>query len=137
MVNVTILGQRISIVAGGVPANKGKMFMKRVPHNAEHPSFAQAQARLALSEYGVNNLTGQNGTVVLPDGKIVSRPAYMVMTQYPHTGVGAFGGMTADQRAAMRHEMAAASIKMQRTRLESMRASIRGPTGARMPSIPM
>lgn len=120
------------------PSTKKRNFLRKVTFRAEHPSVAQASARLALSEYATSNLYGRTGTVVLPDGRVISQGAYTVMTQYPHTGVGAFGGMTPDQRAAMRHELAPASINKQRQRLERMRAVARVPArGPGFPAIPM
>lgn len=120
------------------PSTKKKNFLRKVTFRAEHPSVAQAQARLALSEYASANLYGRTGTVVLPDGRVISQGAYTVMTQYPHTGVGAFGGIRPEDRAAMRHELAPASINKQRQRLERMRVTARVPTrGPGFPAIPM
>lgn len=128
--------REVSIVRSH-PATKKKNFMRKVTFRAEHPSVAQAQARLALSEYATANLYGRTGTVVLPDGRVISQGAYTVKTQYPHAGVGAFGGMRPEERAAMHHEMASSSISKQRSRLEKMRgarAPVRGPG---FPAIPM
>lgn len=137
MVKFNIMDPRDVSIVRGHPSTKKHNFLRKVSFRAEHPSYAQAQARLALSEYASSNLYGRTGTVVLPDGRVISQGAYLVMTNYPHTGVGAFGGMTADQRAAQRHELAPASINKQRARLEQMRSGIRGPTGARLPSVPL
>lgn len=120
------------------PATKKRNFLRKVTFRAEHPSAAQAAARLSLSEYATANLYGRVGTVVLPDGRVISQGAYTVMTQYPHTGVGAFGGMRPEDRAAMRHELAPASIAKQRQRLERMRVVGRAPArGPAFPAIPM
>ena len=139
MVKINIMDPRDVSVVRGHPSTKKHNFLRKVTFRAEHPSVAQAQARLSLSEFATSNLYGKTGTVALPDGRVVSLGAYTVMTQYPHTGVGAFGGMTTDQRASMRHELAPASINKQRQRLERMRGVARagrGPAGG-FPTIPL
>lgn len=118
------------------PATKKRNFLRKVTFRAEHPSIAQAQARLSLSEFATSNLYGKTGTVVLPDGRVISLGAYTVMTMYPHTGAGVFGGMTAEARAAMRHELAPASINKQRQRLERMRVVARVPARGPVPGFP-
>ncbi len=135
MVRFNIMDPRDVSVVSGHPSTKKHNFLRKVSFRAEHPSIAQAEARLALSEFASSHLYGKTGTVALPDGRVVSLGAYTVMTQYPHTGVGAFGGMTPDQRASMKHELAPASINKQRQRLERMRAGSRGGRG--LPTIPM
>lgn len=140
MVKINIMDPRDVSIVRSHPSTKKHNFLRKVTFRAEHPSVAQAQARLALSEFATSNLYGKTGTVALPDGRVVSIGAYTVMTQYPHTGVGAFGGMSPDQRAAMRHELAPNSINKQRQRLERMRvgagAGGRGPAGG-FPRIPL
>ena len=138
MVKINIMDPRDVSIVRSHPSTKKHNFLRKVTFRAEHPSVAQAQARLALSEFATTNLYGKTGTVALPDGRVVSVGAYTVMTQYPHTGVGAFGGMSPDQRASMRHELAPASINKQRQRLERMRTVTRGrgPAGG-FPSIPL
>lgn len=127
---------RVSIVRGH-PSTRKTNFMRKVSFRAEHPSAAQAEARLALSQYATANLYGRTGTVVLPDGRVISIGAYTMQTQYPHRGQGAFGGSTPEQRASMRHELAPGSIQKQQARLERMRAPSRVGRGAGFPSIPM
>jgi len=128
--------QDVSIVRGH-PSTKKHNFLRKVSFRAEHPSVAQAEARLALSQFATQNLYGRTGTVVLPDGRVISLGAYTVQTQYPHKGQGAFGGMTNEQRASMRHELASGSIQKQQDRLSRMRAPGRVGRGAGFPSIPM
>lgn len=128
MVKFNIMDPRDVSIVRSHPATKKHNFLRKVTFRAEHPSAAQAEARLALSEFATTNLYGRTGTVALPDGRVISLGAYTVMTSYPHKGQGAFGGLTADQRAAMRHELAPASINKQRQRLERMR------TAGRLPS---
>jgi hypothetical protein len=70
----------------------------------------QIKARASLAEFGYG-LFGHKGTVALPDGRRISTPAYEVMTTYPHKGAGAFGGLSREERARKRHEVAAASIE--------------------------
>jgi hypothetical protein len=70
----------------------------------------QLKARASLAEFAYG-LFGRTGTVTLPDGRRISTPAYEVMTKYPHRGVGAFGGLSREERARKRHEIAAASIE--------------------------
>lgn len=135
MVKFNIMDPRDVSIVRSHPSTKKHNFLRKVSFRAEHPSVAQAEARLSLSEFASSHLYGKTGTVVLPDGRVISVGAYTVMTQYPHTGQGAFGGMTSDQRAAMRHELAPASINKQRVRLERMRAGSRGGRG--LPTIPM
>jgi hypothetical protein len=104
------------------------MFFKKVPYTAEHPSPAQAAARAALAEFAYNNLYGMTGSTTLPDGRRISNGAYYVMTRYPNTGAGVFGGITPQQRAAVRHEAASRSIERLRARaaeLSGSRAMVR------------
>ncbi len=139
MVKINIMEPRDVSVVRGHPSTKKHNFLRKVTFRAEHPSIAQAQARLALSEFATSNLYGKTGTVVLPDGRVISLGAYTVQTQYPHRGAGVFGGMSAEQRAAMKHELAPGSIAKQRARLEQMRVPARigrGPVGG-FPAIPM
>jgi hypothetical protein len=70
----------------------------------------QLKARAALAEFGYAQY-GKKGTVTLPDGRRISAPAYEVMTKYPHKGVGAFGGLSKEERGRIRHEAARASIE--------------------------
>ncbi len=139
MVKFNVMDPREVSIVRSHPSTKKHNFLRKVTFRAEHPSVAQAQARLSLSEFATSNLYGKTGTVALPDGRVISLGAYTIMTTYPHTGVGAFGGMTPDQRASMRHELAPASINKQRQRLERMRGVARagrGPVGG-FPTIPM
>jgi len=127
----------LSIVRGH-PSTKKKNFLRKVPITADLPTAAQAEARLALSKFATSNLYGITGTVVLPDGRRISQGAYTVMTRYPHMGMGVFGGMSPEQRASMRHELAPASISKQEARLQRMRGGMRGAAPAgRFPVIPM
>jgi hypothetical protein len=71
---------------------------------------AQLKARASLAEFAYG-LYGKKGTVTLPDGRRISAPAYEVMTKYPHKGVGAFGGLSREERARIRHELASANIE--------------------------
>jgi len=119
----TVLGKQVSIVAGGNPQNGGKMFFKKVPYTAEHPSPAQAAARAAMAEFAYNNLYGMTGSTTLPDGRRISNGAYYVMTRYPNTGAGVFGGITPQQRAAVRHEAASRSIERLRARAAELSGS--------------
>lgn len=133
MVRFNIMDPRDVSIVRGHPSTKKHNFLRKVSFRAENPSAAQAEARLSLSEFASTHLYGKTGTVVLPDGRVISAGAYTVMTQYPHTGQGAFGGLTADQRAAMRHELAPASINKQRQRLERMKSTGRAGGLSRIP----
>lgn len=138
MVRFSIMDPRDVSVVRGHPSTKKHNYLRKVPITADLPTRAQAEARLALSEYASANLFGRTGTVVLPDGRRISQGAYIVMTQYPHTGTGAFGGMSNEQRASMKHELAPASIQKQRARLDRLRGGMRGAApGGRFPSIPL
>ncbi len=138
MVRFSIMDPRDVSVVRGHPSTKKHNFLRKVPITADLPTAAQAEARLSLSKFATSNLYGVTGTVVLPDGRRISQGAYTVMTRYPNVGVGVFGGMTNEQRAAMHHELAPSSIKKQEERLQRMRGGMRGaaPMG-RFPSIPM
>lgn len=117
-----VLGKQVSIVPGGNPQNGGKMFFRKVPYTAEHPTPAQAAARAGLASFAFNNLYGMTGSTTLPDGRRISNGAYYVMTRYPNTGPGSFGGVPPQQRAAARHEAAARSIE----RLNARAAELSG-----------
>lgn len=71
---------------------------------------AQLKARASLAEFAYG-LFGKKGTVTLPDGRRISAPAYEVMTKYPYRGVGVFGGLSAEERARIRHEAARLRIE--------------------------
>ena len=137
MVKFNIMDPRDVSIVRGHPSTKKHNFLRKVSFRAEHPSAAQAEARLALSQFATQNLYGRTGTVVLPDGRVISLGAYTVQTQYPHKGQGAFGGMTSEQRASMRHELAPGSIQKQQDRLSRMRSPGRVGRGAGFPAIPM
>lgn len=138
MVRISIMAPVDVVVVSGHPSTKKHNFLRKVPITADMPTAAQAEARLALSKFAASNLYGVTGTVVLPDGRRISQGAYTVMTRYPNRGVGAFGGMSADQRASMKHELSAGSIQKQESRLQRMRGGMRGAAPAgRFPSIPM
>jgi len=137
MVRFSIMDPRDVSVVRGHPSTKKHNFLRKVPITADLPTAAQAEARLSLSKFATANLYGVTGTVVLPDGRRISQGAYTVMTRYPNTGVGAFGGMTNEQRAAMHHELAPSSIKKQEERLQRMRGARGGASAGRYPSIPM
>ena len=138
MVRFNPMESRDLSIVRGHPSTKKKNFLRKVPITADLPTAAQAEARLSLSRFATANLYGVTGTVVLPDGRRISQGAYTVMTRYPNTGVGAFGGQTIEQRASMKHELAPASIRKQEERIQRMRGSMRGaaPSG-RFPSIPL
>jgi len=70
----------------------------------------QLKARAALAEYAYG-LFGKKGTVTLPDGRRISVSAYEIMTKYPYKGTGVFGGLSREERARIRHEMAAKRIE--------------------------
>lgn len=137
MVKFNIMDPRDMSIVKGHPSTKKHNFLRKVSFRAENPSAAQAEARLALSQFATQNLYGRTGTVVLPDGRVISLGAYTVQTQYPHKGQGAFGGMTNEQRASMRHELAPGSIQKQQDRLARMRVGGRVGRGPGFPSIPM
>lgn len=138
MVRFSIMDPRDVSVVRGHPSTKKHNFLRKVPITADLPTAAQAEARLSLSRFATSNLYGVTGTVVLPDGRRISQGAYTVMTRYPNVGVGAFGGMTNEQRAAQKHEMAPSSIKKQEERLQRMSRGMRGAAPAgRFPGIPM
>lgn len=125
-----VLGKQVSIVPGGNPQNGGKMFFRKVPYTAEHPSPAQAAARAALAVFAHNNLYGLTGSTTLPDGRRISNGAYYIMTRYPNIGPGVFGGVTPQQRAAARHEASARSIE----RLNARAAELAGAGAGRLPA---
>lgn len=139
MVRFSIMDPRDVSVVRGHPSTKKHNYLRKVPITADLPTRAQAEARLALSRYATSNLYGRTGTVVLPDGRRISVGAYTVMTQYPNRGVGSFGGLTPEQRASMKHELAPASIQKQEARLQRMTAGMRGASlgAGRFPTIPL
>jgi len=71
----------------------------------------QLKARASLARWAYENCYGKEGTVTLPDGRRISKPAYLVMTEYPHKGEGVFGGLSKRERAERRHAMAAETIR--------------------------
>jgi hypothetical protein len=121
------LGKQISVVPNGNPQNGGKMFFRKVPYTAEHPTPAQAAARAGLAEFAYNNLYGMTGSTTLPDGRRISNGAYYIMTRYPNTGAGVFGGVPPQQRAAARHEAAGRSIERLRQRAAELAGAGRLP----------
>ncbi len=121
------LGKQISVVPNGNPQNGGKMFFRKVPYTAEHPSPAQAAARAAFGEFAYNNLYGMTGSTTLPDGRRISNGAYYAMTRYPNTGQGVFGGIRQAERAAARHEAAARNIQRLRDRAAELAGAGRLP----------
>jgi len=71
----------------------------------------QLKARASLAEWAYTNLYGKKGTVTLPDGRRISATAYEVMTRYPYKGTGVFGGLSPEERAKRRHEIARVRIE--------------------------
>ncbi len=97
------------------PATFKRFFARSLPWFAVPGGLvgtkAQLKARYNLAKFAHERLYGQTGTVTLPDGRRISKPAYIVMTEYPYKGTGVFGGLSREERARIRHEMAAATIE--------------------------
>lgn len=114
-------------VAGSHPAAKGwkkSGFYRNMPYTAENPTIPQLKARIAFGEFMLSQF-GKKGTVTLPDGRVISVPAFEAMTNYPYKGIGAFGGLSPEERARRRHEMA-------RANLEKLKALLQAKAGAVM-----
>ncbi len=112
-----LFGTQLSAVINGNPQNGGKMFIKRVPYTAEHPTRAQLMARVTFGEFMYNNAYGMDGTETLPDGRVISRSAYYAMTRYPYHEPGVFGGKTKAQRSEARHIVAERNLQKLRNML--------------------
>ena len=90
------------------PATNKRLFPRRAPPWAgdiSRLSNAQLRSCHAFAQYGINNLRGVEGTVDF-NGNQISRTAQKVMEDYPHTGVGAFGGMSEEERRQVRYSQA-------------------------------
>jgi len=93
-------------IVRGHPATKKKNFFRKVPpwvKDLRNASLAQLKSMKALTGFAKEKCRGKYGTVTLPDGRRVPRPAFIVMTEYPHRGVGAFGGKSKEERLRERH----------------------------------
>lgn len=99
------------------PATDKKLFPRRAPPWAgdiSQLSDAQLRSAHAFAQYGINQLRGVTGTEQFR-GNRVSSAAVQVAEDYPNTGVGAFGGMTEEERRQDRYSKAEANLQ----RLES------------------
>ena len=82
------------------PATDKKLFPRRAPAWAgdiSRLSDAQLRSVHAFTQFAINNLRGVTGTSSL-NGNEVSNTAIEVAENYPNTGNGAFGGMSAEER---------------------------------------
>lgn len=76
------------------PATDKVLFPRRAPPwvgDLRALSDAQLRSVHAFAQYAINNLRGETGTSSF-NGNMVSNAAIEVANNYPHTGVGAFGG---------------------------------------------
>ncbi len=129
MVRINIMAPQDVVIVRGHPSTKKHNFLRKVPSTADNPTIAQAEARLEFSRFMAGQY-GQTGTVTLPDGRRISRTAYNAMAGYGRKGVGAFGGLSEQQRAAEKHALAGASINKQEARLARLRGGARGASTA-------
>ena len=94
------------------PATDKKLFPRSAPDWAgdlTKLSDAQLRSVHAFTEFGINELRGETGTVSM-DGNTVSKTAQIVANEYPHQGQGVFGGLTAQQRRQERYGEAEATL---------------------------
>lgn len=112
------------------PATFKRFFLRRAPawaKNIEQLSLAQLESVISLAKFMIERARGLVGTVKLPDGRRISKAAYLVKTEYPKKGEGVFGGMTKEERLRRRYKLADANVQ----RLEKIRAEKRAkPTAA-------
>lgn len=95
------------------PATDKKLFPRRAPRWAgdiSKLSDAQLRSIHAFTQFGINNLRGETGTVQM-NGNEVSRTAQMVAQEYPHRGSGAFGGLSEQDRRQQRYAQAEATLE--------------------------
>lgn len=93
------------------PATDKKLFPRRAPPwtgDISQLSPAQLRSIHAFTQYAINNLRGVEGTVSFR-GNRISESAMRVMEDYPHQGVGAFGG-DPERRRQRRYNRAEASL---------------------------
>lgn len=103
------------------PATNKKLFPRRAPAWAgdiSRLSDAQLRSAHAFAQYGINNLRGVTGTSSM-NGNEVSNAAIQVAEEYPHTGAGAFGGMSEQERREARYRSAERTEEDLRQRLQS------------------
>ncbi|GEM_PF-1994537 len=77
------------------PATKKKLFPRKAPPwTVDKRALSNSQLRscITFGRWVKENCTGKYGTVPLPDGRRIPMPAFIVMTKYPHKGMGVFGG---------------------------------------------
>lgn len=102
------------------PATNKKLFPRRAPAWAgdiSKLSDAQLRSIHAFTQFAINNLRGETGTSSF-NGNQVSNTAIMVAEEYPNTGMGAFGGMTAEERRQASQRSAERTEEDLRRRLE-------------------
>lgn len=95
------------------PATNKRLFPRRAPPWAgdiTKLSAAQLRSAINFAQFGVNNLRGMTGTESFR-GNSVSRAAVEVFRNYPDTGEGAFGGMTAEERRQANRQQASRNIE--------------------------
>jgi len=100
------------------PATNKRLFPRRAPPWAmdiSRLSDAQLRSVHAFTQFAINNLRGEEGTVNFR-GNEISRTAFIVATEYPNTGAGAFGGMSEEERRQQQYAAAEAT----RDTLENM-----------------
>lgn len=82
------------------PATNKKLFPRRAPawaNDITKLSDAQLRSCQAFGQYAMSQLRGVTGTEMY-EGKRISSTAAKVARDYPSTGRGIFGGLTAEER---------------------------------------
>jgi len=102
------------------PATNKKLFPRRAPAWAgdiSKLSDAQLRSIHAFTQFAINNLRGETGTSSF-NGNQVSNTAIKVAEEYPNTGMGAFGGMSAEERRQAQQRSAERTEEDLRNRLQ-------------------
>lgn len=113
------------------PATDKKLFPRRAPSWAgdiSNLSDAQLRSVHAFTQFAINNLRGETGTVSM-NGNEVSQTAEIVATEYPHTGTGAFGGMSQQERRQRQQRLAERTEEQLRQEIENRGISTGGVAG--------
>lgn len=94
------------------PATDKKLFPRRAPPWAgdiSKLSDAQLRSAHAFAQFAINQLRGVEGTTSF-QGNTVSETAVRVAQDYPNTGVGAFGGLSPEERQQQQYAKAEANV---------------------------
>lgn len=119
--------QQVTLVASH-PATHKTQFMRSLPWFAAKGGLVgtipQLKARRAFAQFMINRARGKTGTVTLPDGRRISKGAYLAMTQYPKTGTGAFGG-SPEERRRKQYEAADRNVRKLKEEIEKRKGVAR------------